>query len=140
MEPQVDKSGELISKLVPPGVKKRDTMIRELKDKLKERFPSNTIEDKSRRQTQARTGNTIRTAEVGPKLTKIFDALLSESREKSPSPRLLRSEYRNGSFSHDDNLETVGEVATSDTECDSSVYDPSLPPGSTFTVRTPSHF
>ena len=71
----------------------------------------------------------MRTAEVGPKLTKIFDALLNESREKSPSPRFLRSEYRNGSFSQDDNLETVGEVATSDTECDSSVYDPSLPPG-----------
>ena len=129
VEPEAEKSGELINKLVPPGGKKRDTMIRELKCKLKERFPSNTIEDKSRRQTQTRSVNTMRTAEVGPKLTKIFDALLNESREKSPSPRFLRSEYRNGSFSQDDNLETVGEVATSDTECDSSVYDPSLPPG-----------
>ena len=128
-EPQAEKSGELISKLVPPGGKKRDTMIRELKCKLKERFPSNTVEDKSRRQTQTRSVNTIRTAEVGPKLTKIFDALLSESREKSPSPRLLRSEYRNGSFSQEDPLETVGEQGSSETECESSVYDPSLPPG-----------
>ena len=128
-EPEEEKSGEMINKLVPPGGKKRDTMIRELKCKLKERFPSNTIEDKTKRQTQSRTGNTIRSAEVGPKLTKIFDALLSESRDKSPAPSLLRAQYRNGSFCEDDNLETVGEVVTSDTECDSSVYDPSLPPG-----------
>ena len=139
-EAQGEKSGELISGLVPPGGKKRDTMIRELKCKLKERFPSNTIEDKSRRQTQARSGNTIRTAEVGPKLTKIFDALLSESREKTPSPRFLRSEYRNGSFTQDDQddqLEDLGEMATSDTECDSSVYDPSLPPGLAGPLVTP---
>merc|ERR1719471_1575110 len=126
-EPEEEKSGEMINKLVPPGGKKRDTMIRELKCKLKERFPSNTIEDRSKRQIQSR--NSIRTSEVGPKLTKIFDALLSESRDKSPAPSLLRAQYRNGSFCQEDNLETVGEVLTSDTECDSSVYDPSLPPG-----------
>lgn len=130
VEPEGEKGGEMINKLVPPGGKKRDTMIRELKCKLKERFPANTIEDKSRRQTLARSGNTIRSAEVGPKLTKIFDALLSESKSKSPAPSLLQAQYRNGSFCQDDdNLETVGEVVTSDTECDSSVYDPSLPPG-----------
>jgi hypothetical protein len=29
--------------VVPPGGRKRDTMIRELKSKLKEKFPTNTL-------------------------------------------------------------------------------------------------
>ena len=41
-------SDEVIKNLVPPGGKKRDTMIRELKTKLKERFPSDTLEEKQR--------------------------------------------------------------------------------------------
>ena len=120
---------------VPGGGKKRDTMIRELKTKLKERFPSDTIEERrsssraaAERSAVSRSG-TIQSAEVGPKLNKIFTALLSS--EAGPGPRespvsgLLRPHYRNGSFTQE---EEEPDLA-SDTECDSSVYDPSLPPG-----------
>ena len=126
---------------VPGGGKKRDTMIRELKTKLKERFPSDTIEERrsssraaAERSTASRSG-TIQSAEVGPKLNKIFTALLSS--EAGPGPRespvsgLLRPHYRNGSFTQE---EEEPDLA-SDTECDSSVYDPSLPPGKLIDAR-----
>ena len=131
-------TNEVIKNLVPPGGKKRDTMIRELKTKLKERFPSNTLEDKNRgngaKHTPASKPGTIRNPEVGPKLNKIFDALLTESGQSRNSPvtGLLRPHYRNGSFSQeheDDEEDNDHDDAISETECESSVYDPSLPPG-----------
>ena len=120
---------DAIKKIVPPG-KKRDTMIRELKTKLKERFPSDTIEERNRPiKNISSMSSTIKNAEVGPKLTKIFTALRSEAGEDGMSaPGLLRAQYRNNSFSQDEDL-SEQDISGSDTEYDSSVYDPSLPPG-----------
>ena len=136
-----DKSDEaatddVIKAVVPPGGKKRDTMIRELKTKLKERFPSNTIESAKSINTtrhlsssKPSSANTIRNPEVGPKLNKIFDNILSE---KSQGTGILRTHYTNGSFSHEDDEdvdESLQQQSDEETEFESSVYDPSLPPG-----------
>ena len=126
---------DVTKNLVPPGGKKRDTMIRELKTKLKERFPSNTIESAKSIPNGSKPfsskPNTIRNAEVGPKLTKIFDNILSENISRgSSAASVLRPHYTNGNFSHDDDEDSEDSLQQhSDTECDSSVYDPSLPPG-----------
>ena len=126
---------DAVKKIVPPG-KKRDTMIRELKTKLKERFPSDTIETQ-RNQRLSKNNNisskssTIKNAEVGPKLNKILTALRPEQGGlggSRSSSRLLQPHYRNNSFSQDEEL-SEPEMTGTDTECDSSVYDPSLPPG-----------
>ena len=120
---------DAVKKIVPPG-KKRDTMIRELKTKLKERFPSDTIEtQRNQRMTTnnvSSKSNTIKNAEVGPKLNKILTALRPEQGGSRSSSRLLQAHYRNNSFSQDEDL---SEMTGSETECESSVYDPSLPPG-----------
>ena len=121
---------DAVKKIVPPG-KKRDTMIRELKTKLKERFPSDTIEtQRNQRMTNNVTSksNTIKNAEVGPKLNKILTALRPEQGGSRSSSRLLQAHYRNNSFSQDEDL-SGPEMTGSETECESSVYDPSLPPG-----------
>jgi hypothetical protein len=48
MSPKSDVAGGAADEpvervVVPPGGRKRDTMIRELKSKLKEKFPTNTL-------------------------------------------------------------------------------------------------
>lgn len=63
-------------KIIPPG-KKRDTMLRELKSKLKEKFPSDTLassQTKPREQFIVATTYSIqaRQSEVGAKLSKLF--------------------------------------------------------------------
>ena len=126
---------DAVKKIVPPG-KKRDTMIRELKTKLKERFPSDTIEtQRKQRMTNniSSKSSTIKNAEVGPKLNKILTALRPEGGQggSRSSSRLLQAHYRNNSFSQDEEL-SEPEMSGSETECESSVYDPSLPPGKSF--------
>ena len=75
-------------KVAPPG--KRDTMIRELKSKLKERFPSNTLESKPDR--AAREIPTDRTRagreEVGAKLTRMLDSRAGMPRAPPPSAQV----------------------------------------------------
>ena len=75
--------------------------------------------------------STIKDAEVGPKLNKILTALRPEQggpEDSRSSSRLLQPHYRNNSFSQDEEL-SEPEISGTDTECDSSVYNPSLPPG-----------
>ena len=128
---------DAVKKIVPPG-KKRDTMIRELKTKLKERFPSDTIETQRNLRMPnniSSKSSTIKNAEVGPKLNKILTARRPEGGQggSRSSSRLLQAHYRNNSFSQDEEL-SEPEISDSETECESSVYDPSLPPGITKSV------
>ena len=57
------------------------------------------------------------------------------NKNQSKVSGLIRTHYRNGSFSHEeyDEEDEIDEVehdlSDSETECESSVYDPSLPPG-----------
>eukprot|EP00090_Calanus_glacialis_P002241 TRINITY_DN11678_c0_g1_i2.p1 TRINITY_DN11678_c0_g1~~TRINITY_DN11678_c0_g1_i2.p1 ORF type:complete len:1609 (-),score=359.19 TRINITY_DN11678_c0_g1_i2:210-4781(-) len=157
------KDPAAVKKLIPPGGRKRDTMIRELKSKLKERFPTNTIDNKAESKPKyvPFESQSIRSskAEVGPKLTKIFGALMNESGQGPGMATLTRAHNLNKQESkyeesQDDNdqekpysrnlhnyndgmstlrsskLSTVDESDYSETiDCESSIYDPSLPPG-----------
>lgn len=145
-----NKEPVILKKLVPPGGKKRDTMIRELKFKLKERFPSDgwEAETADRRGEGAGSGeidsDSLRShrAEVGPKLSKIFGALMSEAgsgpgqatllrqqrRGAEPSPRNLPPSKDDISTLRSSKLATVEESDYADSICP-SIYDPSLPPG-----------
>ena len=143
-----DKNPALLKKLVPPGGKKRDTMIRELKFKLKERFPEErpTPTSSNRRRPNGRENDAVRSqrSEVGPKLTKIFGALMSEAGQGPGQATLLRQQRapkreepqaRNLGVPQDDistlrssRLATVKEFECQDSLCP-SIYDPSLPPG-----------
>ena len=68
------KAQDFADKIIPPG-KKRDTMLRELKSKLKERFPSNGLSSPpaaSRHSEPSQQYIQEKHAEVGPKLSKLF--------------------------------------------------------------------
>jgi len=157
------KDQVILKKIIPPGGRKRDTMIRELKSKLKERFPTNTLENKNDSNSKyiGFDAQSIRStkAEVGPKLTKIFGALMNESGQIPGTTTLTRGHqlnkqeskldeslqesqsrkvYSKASHSFNDEmstlrsskLSTVDESDYSETiDCESSIYDPSLPPG-----------
>jgi len=157
------KEPDIQKKMVPPGGRKRDTMIRELKSKLKERFPTNTLENKGepKQKYVPFESQSIRStkAEVGPKLTKIFGALMNESGQGQGQTTLTRAhnlnkqeskyeesqeeyikekpysrnlqQYNDGmSTLRSSKLSTVDESDYSETiDCESSIYDPSLPPG-----------
>lgn len=123
-------------------------MIRELKFKLKERFPEDEVEQKSHRRRKKGAGDSdaVRSqkSEVGPKLTKIFGALMSEAGTGPGQATLLRQQRaskkeepqaRNLGVPQDDistlrssKLATVKEFDYQDSSCP-SIYDPSLPPG-----------
>ena len=139
-----EKDPTHLKKLVPPGGKKRDTMIRELKFKLKERFPEDgPTPTSSNRRPNGGESEALRSqrSEVGPKLTKIFGALMSEAGQGPGQATLLRqqrapkreeAQARNLGVPQDDistlrssKLATVKEF---DSTCP-SIYDPSLPPG-----------
>ena len=157
------KDAGIVKKLIPPGGRKRDTMIRELKSKLKERFPTNTLESNHEQKPKyvPFESQSIRStkAEVGPKLTKIFGALMNESGQDPRVTTLTRAHNLNkheskyeesqgesrkdkpysrnphhyndgGSTLRSSKLSTVDESDYSETiDCESSIYDPSLPPG-----------
>ena len=137
----------LKKQLVPPGGKKRDTMIRELKFKLKERFPEDRpTPTSSNRRPNGGERDALRSqrSEVGPKLTKIFGALMSEAGQgpgqatllrQQRAPRREEAQARNLGVPQDDfstlrssKLATVKEFECHDSTCP-SIYDPSLPPG-----------
>jgi len=166
-----NKDPDMLKKLVPPGGRKRDTMIRELKSKLKERFPSNTLENKGEQKLKyiPYEPESIRSskAEVGPKLTKIFGALMNEAGQGPGFATLSRAHNLNKQESkyeesQDENitqkafarnlhpfndgmstlrsskLSTVDESDYSETiDCESSIYDPSLPPGLEIPFKSP---
>ena len=143
-----DKEPAIMKKLALPGGKKRDTMIRELKFKLKERFPEDKPDPRSltrgERRVEAGNSETYQSqrAEVGPKLTKIFGSLMSEAGPGPGQATLLRHQKRreeplsrNLGVPQDDistmrssRLPTVKEFEYHDSLCP-SIYDPSLPPG-----------
>ena len=142
-----EKDPTHLKKLVPPGGKKRDTMIRELKFKLKERFPEDgPTPTSSNRRPNGGESEALRSqrSEVGPKLTKIFGALMSEAGQGPGQATLLRqqrapkreeAQARNLGVPQDDistlrssKLATVKEFECHDSTCP-SIYDPSLPPG-----------
>ena len=142
-----EKDSAIQKKLVPPGGKKRDTMIRELKFKLKERFPEDRpTPTSSNRRPNGGESEALRSqrSEVGPKLTKIFGSLMSEAGQGPGQATLLRQQRapkreepqaRNLGVPQDDistlrssKLATVKEFECHDSTCP-SIYDPSLPPG-----------
>lgn len=148
---QDDPVPALLKKLVPPGGKKRDTMIRELKFKLKERFPEDNHDPRTLHRGERMEGcgdtETLHSqrAEVGPKLTKIFGALMSEAGSGPGQATLLRQQRglrreepqaRNLGVPLDDigtlrtpKLPTVKEFDNYHDSICPSIYDPSLPPG-----------
>ena len=68
------KTQEVVDKIIPPG-KKRDTMLRELKSKLKERFPSNAMSSPPLASKLSEPSSQYvqeKHAEVGPNLSKIL--------------------------------------------------------------------
>jgi hypothetical protein len=135
-----------MKKAVPPGAKKRDTMIRELKFKLKERFPEDSPQQSLQRRPSTIDHESVQSqrGEVGPKLTKIFGSLMSEAgagpgqatlvrqlraqRREEPQARNLGVPQDELSTLRPPKLATVKEFDCLDSICP-SIYDPSLPPG-----------
>ena len=85
MSPKSDCQ-DVADKIIPPG-KKRETMLRELKSKLKERFPSNGLSSPpaaSRHSEPSQQYIQEKHAEVGPKLSKLFTDRTVDPKSKAP--------------------------------------------------------